>query len=81
MCISLKTKGFSFTTEALILIRGGENRTLVDISQILIDELCWIPSEFTQFLRTRLVQIGIGETKEFRVFRQNEVENPFLPKR
>jgi|GEM_PF-5794276 len=28
-CMSLKTKGFSRKTEALILIGGGENRTLV----------------------------------------------------
>ncbi len=35
--MSLKTKGFSRETEALILIGGGENRTLV-LSRLYISD-------------------------------------------
>ena len=40
VCKSLKIKGFSRETEALIWIGGGENRTLAGASFIFIDKSC-----------------------------------------
>jgi len=52
-CISLKTKGFSRDTEALIWIGGGENRTGMVRCSFSIDKSNKIPHQFTQILRTR----------------------------
>jgi hypothetical protein len=61
--MSLKTKGFSRKTEALIWIGGGENRTGTVRLRFYIDKSEEILRQFTQILRTQLDETGI---KRFR---------------